>query len=60
MGKERGPGPRPGDRQPAHESGRSGTGTRPSGTGIRSGSTSITGKKSGTIYRGPGAGIKKK
>jgi hypothetical protein len=30
--KERGTGSRGGDRQPAHEGGREGTGTRPSGT----------------------------
>lgn len=53
-GKERDTGPRPGDRQPNHEQ-RSNQGSRPSGTG-----TSIGGTRSGTIYRRPGGGTKKK
>ena len=36
--KERDTGPRGGDRQPAHEGGREGRGTRPSGTDGKGGS----------------------
>lgn len=50
MGKERDVGPKGGDRQETHEGGREGSGTRPSGTGSKSGSTKITGK-SGTVYK---------
>ncbi len=44
--KERDTGPKGGDKQPAHEGGREGTGTRPSGTG-GSGSGGQSGSKSG-------------
>lgn len=37
MGKERDTGPRGGDKQESHEKGREGSGTRPSGTGTKSG-----------------------
>ena len=55
--KEQDTGPKSGDRQPAHEKGREGGGTRPSGTG-KSGTVTIGGSKKGDVYPGPAPGKK--
>ena len=51
--KEGDRGSKGGDYQKGHEGGHEGPGTRPSGTGTNSGSTTIGGSKSGTVYPGP-------
>ena len=45
--KESDTGPRGGDQQPAHEGGREGSGTRPSGTGSSGSKSSPSGDKGG-------------